>query len=245
MDNHPGRGNASLDHEQRSIQEQFIQTNLKWDEYLFSYRRIPKFLGSAMHRIRLVELSKSIHSALAEGLMEKKLMDGRTVRQAYIDKIAQTRSLINFGCDDDTIGQLEERIKANDKCMQAILKFADKLLSFHKLLLTDREDEITSADVYLAVLLTRIAEVDNELYKETLAKYPEIETWWETFNMSKELNETLKAGRPMAKIIMLLRKAPKLALFSLGMLNPDPLPDDIEQDVEKEMGTIMTNYCKT
>ena len=242
MKNYPGKGNATLSEEQKSIQEEFIKTNLKWDEYLFSYRRIPKFLGAAMHQIRLVELSKAIQQAAAGGMLDRELMDGRTVRRAYIDKVVQTRSLVRIGCDDDTIVQLEKRVKANDECMQAILKSANELLASHKLLLTD--GEITSADVYLAVLLTRIAGVGGKLLEIIFTQYPRIEKWWGYFNSSKELNDTLKVGGLASKLMMLLSKSPKLILFGLGMLNPAPLPDDIEQEVVKELESFMTDYCK-
>ena len=97
-----------------------------------------------MHQIRLVELSKAVQKASADGSMQKTLMDGRTVRQAYIDKIAQVRSLIRIGCDDDTVTTLEERVKANEECMEAILKSAEELLCSHKLLLTDGGDTFRS-----------------------------------------------------------------------------------------------------
>lgn len=244
MINYPGKGNSSLTNEQMSIQEEFIKTNLKWDEYLFSYRRLPKFLGRAMHQIRLVELSKAINHAAEDGLLDKKLMDGRTVRQAYIDKVAQTRSLIRIGCDNDTMEQLEKRIKANEEFMIAILKSADELLASHKLLLTDEIDEVTSADVYLAVLLTRIASVDNELLVQVFADHPKIERWWTFFSDSNEA-ATLKNDANSSKLGFLLSKGPSLILHGLGMLNPSPLPDDLEQEVIKELKSIMATYCNT
>jgi hypothetical protein len=196
-----------------------------------------------MHQIRLVELSKAVQQAVADDVLDKKLMDGRTVMQAYIDKVAQTRSLIRIGCDDDTVQQLAVRTKANDELMQDILKSADKLLAFHKLLLTDEDDKITSADVYLAVLLNRIEMVDGDLLKQVYADYPKIEKWWVHFNSLKE-SEALKVNTPVAKIMMLLSKGHKLILLAMGMLNPAPLPDDMEQEVMRELEKIMSEYCK-
>lgn len=247
MENYPGRGNASLSEDQKTLQEEFIQTNLKWDEYLFSYRRIPKFLGSAMHQIRLVELSKAIRQASTEGLLDKKLMDGRTVRQAYIDKVAQTRSLISIGCDNNSLKQLQKRIEANTECMNAILKSADKLLESHTLLLTDEDDKVTSADVYFAVFLNRITFVDSDgkLLKQIFADHPMVEKWWIYFNTLKESN-ALKSGSSFSsKLMMLIRKGPKFCLHGLGILKPSPLPKDIEDEVCKGLNNIMTNYCKT
>ena len=241
IEHYPGKGNSSLTEEQKSAQEVYIQTNLKWDEYLFSYRRIPKFLGGALHQIRLVELSKAIKTAATEGKLNEKLMDGRTVQQAYIDKVAQTRSLIRIGCDEDTLENLQQRVKANEECMKAILISSEELLASHKLLLTD--DELTSADVYLAVFLNRIATVDEDLLQQTFAQYTRIESWWKHFNTLKE-SETLKFG-PTSKLAMLFSKGPRLLLHAIGMLNPEPLPVDIEQEVEKQLESIMTEYYKT
>ena len=67
LENYPGNGNSALTAGKKAIQEDFIATNLKWDEYLFSYRRIPKIMGAAMHQIRLVELSKAIQQAESDG----------------------------------------------------------------------------------------------------------------------------------------------------------------------------------
>lgn len=170
-------------------------------------------------------------------------MDGRTVMQAYIDKVAQTRSLIRIRCDDDTVQQLSRRTKANDELMHAILKSANELLTSHKLLLTDEDDKITSAIVYLAVVLNRIDMVDGELLKQVYTDYPKIEQWWTHFNTLKE-SEALKVNTPIAKIMMLLSKGPKLLLLALGMYEPAPLPDDMEQEVIRKLENIMSEYCK-
>ena len=220
LENYPGKGNSALTAGKKAIQEDFIATNLKWDEYLFSYRRIPKIMGAAMHQIRLVELSKAIQQAESDGLMEKKLMDGRTVRQVYINKVAQVRSLIRIGCDNDNLEQLEARIKANDDCMEAILKSANSLLDSNKLLLTDQEDQITSADVYLAVLIARISMVDSNLLKQTFADFPAIEKWWNHIN-TLEVSKCLNVGSS-TKVKMFLHISPKVFLYSLGLLNPIP-----------------------
>ena len=240
IEHYPGKGNSSLTEDQKSLQEDYIQTHLKWDEYLFSYRCMPKFLGGAFHQIRLVELSKAVKTATTEGKLDEILMDGRTVKQAYIDKVVQTRSLIRIGCDDDTLENLQQRIKANEEFMEAILTSTDELLASHKLLMTD--DELTSADVYLAVLLNRIATVNGELLGQIFAKYPKIESWWKHFNTLKE-SEALAFG-PSSKIAMLFSKGPRIFLHSLGMLNPEPLPDVIEQEVVKELDRFMSEYYK-
>ena len=226
--------------EKKVVQEDFIATNLKWDEYLFSYRKIPKVMGAAMHQIRLVELSNAIRQAESDGLMDKKLMDGRTVRQVYIEKVAQIRSLIRIGCDSDSLEQLEARIKANDERMEDILKSANRLLDSHKLLLT--EDQMTSADVYLAVLIARISMVDGNLLKQKFADFPAIEKWWNHVT-ALEVSECLKVGTS-TKVKMLLGKSPKIFLSALGLLNPHPLPEDMDKEVNNKLGEIMTAYYK-
>ena len=240
LENYPGKGNSSLTAEMKVVQEDFIAINLKWDEYLFSYRKIPKVMGAAMHQIRLVELSNAIRQAESGGLMDKKLMDGRTVRQVYIEKVAQIRSLIRIGCDNDNLEQLEVRIKANDERMEDILKSANRLLDSHKLLLT--EDQMTSADVYLAVLIARISMVDGNLLKQKFADFPAIEKWWNRIT-ALEVSECLKVGTS-TKVKMLLGKSSKIFISALGLLNPHPLPEDMEKEVNNKLGEIMTAYYK-
>lgn len=255
IEHYPGKGNASLNEEQKALQEEFIETNLLWDEYLFSYRRVPKFLGGAMHQIRLVELSKSIYQAMSDGLLDKKLMDGRTVQQAYIDKVAQTRALIRIGCDDDILKQINNRIIANDEQMNAVLKKADQLLAAQEvkngisdtLLLTDEDDKLTSADVYFAVFLKRISTVDGLLIKHIFSDYPRIEKWWAYFNTLEEAKKLKESADPLKLMKMLLftGKPVKFALYGVGLLSPKPLPDDVEKEVVKEFENLMTNYFKT
>ena len=52
---------------------------------------------------------------MSDGLLDKKLMNGRIVQQAYINKVAQKRSLIGINCDDDILKQINNQIIANDE----------------------------------------------------------------------------------------------------------------------------------
>lgn len=265
-EHHPSRGDAAVeaDGKQKKTMEDFLGTCLLWDEYLFSYRQLPGFLGTNMHRIRLICLSQALHEAALPNsginIGEDLLLDGRTIREAYVRKIAQVRSMLQIGCEAET-RELTAKISANERCLEAVFCRATELLADQStlaatddgpstdskgslLLMGGDPTHITAADVYLAVAVIRIRNLDEPYLEAKFREYPLVRYWWEHFlglpeaqvllednNMKKVKKHMLKSGKIF-----------KMMGCAMGICKPRPLPDDIEKDVRNELTKMNKAY---
>jgi len=260
--NYPSKGDTKASNSSKSLViDTFIAATLKWDEYLFSYRRLPTFLGIAVHNIRLVCLSDAIIKATSQEIDTETLLDGRTLRRAYVEKIAQVRSLIKFGRTDDEESSLQQpellarRISSNDQRLDDIFSLASSMLTDNnnnnnkndntELLLMG--DNISSADIYLAVIVSRISMLDGPLMEELFEKYPITRKWWTHFKSLPEAVVLFGDNDKKSNITALIKsgKPWKFLGYALGCYKPKPLPDDIERDVQAEYNKINDDYLAT
>jgi len=259
---YPSKGDAAVaaDEGKTKKMEEFIESCLTWDEYLFSYRKLPNFLGASMHHIRLVCLSDAILDAAKDNsginIDEDALLDGRTIREAYVRKIAQIRSMIQIGCEAET-PELTKRISANDDCMDEIFRRASTMLTENSGVGTDCDDNndasllmggdstnIASADIYLAVAVIRMKWLDESYLDSKFDKYPNTRLWWEHFLTLPEAQVLLEDNDKRGTVLRMIKsgKPFKMLGCALGIYKAKPLPDDIERDVQAELKKLNEAY---
>mmetsp|Transcript_19477 Transcript_19477/g.42364 ORF Transcript_19477/g.42364 Transcript_19477/m.42364 type:complete len:345 (+) Transcript_19477:205-1239(+) len=242
FEKYPGEGDA---HANKADIETFLDAVCAWDEYLFSYRRIPVFFGEAMHRIRLVWLADAVNSAARDGILEERLRDGQTIRQAYVKKIAQVRALIDVGCKAET-PELTKRISENDVLLGKIFSVASDLRneSGGPFLLGPN---LTSADAFFAPVVARVEAIDKAKVNSYFDQFRGTREWWETFKTRQEAADAFsKYGKLWTITAMMLQGKPfKILGYKLGVYKPTELPDDIEEDVQKQLQELKSSYLCT
>jgi len=237
---YPCQGDIETKDREGELQEFIDTVYLKWDEYLYSYRRIPPTIGRLMHDIRLVKQSEAVMKAVKAEQLEEKLRDGRTIREVYTRKIAQTRALISVGTDAET-PELRRRIEENDARLEKVFEATVALLgkSSGPFLMGTH---IGSGEAFMLALMNRIEFLDMPRMERTCEKYPVIRDWWVALKASDEAQAVLGKSRVWMLASMILSKPWKFIGLKTGLWVPYPLPEDLEEAVQQEQKRIEDGY---
>jgi len=235
---YPGPGDIYA----KGKQEPFIVMMREWDEGLFTYRRMGK-MGRYANELRLLRLHQALLGAMEDGEENDKLLDGSTVLDKYIWKIASIHHLTETTSGEIT-PELQRRIDGNDELLKKILATATDLLerSSGTLLFSDA---LCSADGFLAAILFRCEGTDNGMFAGLMTEFPRVAEFWDEFKERDESDVITPYTMFWAKKNAARSgQVFKVLGLATGMLRVPALPEEIQERVDAKLTEISENYVK-
>lgn len=234
--NHPGAGDRqALTAGREADLQQVCELVKRWDEGMYTYGRMSGEKGGGMgamsNLLRKVRLRQNF---LRLSAPSEKLWDGRTIQEAYTDKIVYIDDL-SSKVDVGATPEKKAAFEKNERLMDELFTKASSLIDAaggNGFLLGPA---LTTADAYFAPLLFRVAEMDKKELEATFQKYPTLRGYWERFCQSAEGQQSVtQFTMKWAFRFAAARCLPCAMLgLKLGIIKVPALPADVEEKIRK------------
>jgi glutathione S-transferase len=232
---YPGPGDKAA----RGKQEAFIEKMMSWDEGLFTYRRMGS-IGSLANDLRILRLHQALKKALDENCEDEQLLDGSSILDKYIWKIAQIHH-IKEATSGELTPEIQKKMEVNDELEKEILSIATNFLSSSEgsFLFSNG---LCSADGFLCAILFRMSESDPKRFESYTQEFPAIAEYWEDFKETEESNCILPYTMTWAKMNALRNGVPFKIIGLKTCWQPPVLPDDVEERILQQLDQFRKEY---
>lgn len=235
FEHYPGRGDQQVVSMGKAAELwRLVDLVLKWDEGLYTYGHMSGEkgggMGMMMNLLRRVRLRQN-YLRLRD--TSEKVWDGRTLAQAYEQKIAYI-SALSSKVDVAMTPEKKAAMDANERNMEELFATACGLLDASGGSGFLYGDELTTADAYFAPLLFRVEQMDKKELEAIFVKFPQLRGYWGRFCKTEHGQQAItKFTMKWAMRFALMRCLPcSMAGIKMGCVKAPALPADAEARIK-------------
>jgi len=229
---YPGPGDQQAP---RAAMNKVIDLMLKWDEGLWSYKRMPGEMGVLLGQLKLLRLHQNLKAALEHGQEGEVLGNGKTLLECYVKKLAWQRHMNETACQELT-PEVERKIEQNEQNLEDLFQLADDHLATAQPYLFGQH--LTSADAFFCNVLFRMGSVKGELEK-AFKGHDRVAKYWEKVQETEVFQRSLGDYSTRWAFCQMIKNGVPFKLLGvkcgLPCMRIPELPAEIERDIEKDL----------